>query len=211
MLVALVRHLIDDGDAEAELAAQLRHGGGAALAALAEVEVIARDHMGDAQPLHQVADDEVFRAEFGQRPVEGQHRHEGGAQRRDQPRLQRLRRQAEHRLVRLEIAARVRLEADDAPGPSEPPGFGRGSQQRLVAAVHAVEIADGDDGAPAVFRNGREARDHMHSNPFSRPCEVMDGRHDAGMGHGGQHRASTAWSPSLASVTPSATRSASRP
>ena len=65
MLVALVRHLIDDGDAEAQLLAQLRHGGGAALAATAEVEVIAHHHMGTPKPLHQVARHEVFGRKVG--------------------------------------------------------------------------------------------------------------------------------------------------
>jgi hypothetical protein len=53
--------------------------------------------------------------------------------------------------------------------------------------MHAVEIADGDHRAPAALRNGRKARDHLHSSSFSGPCEVMDGGHDAGTGHGLEH------------------------
>ena len=76
MLVALVRHLLDDGHAKTKLVTQLGHGCGAALAALAEMEVIAHHNVAHGEPLDEVHPHELFRRKFRERVVEIQHRHE---------------------------------------------------------------------------------------------------------------------------------------
>ncbi len=80
-----------------------------------------------------------------------------------------------------------------------------------MAPVHAIEIADGDDGAPRLFRNRTGSGDQQHLHPVSCPRQVVDRSDDAGMGHGLQHRGFRHMQPSLASVMPSATSSASMP
>ena len=68
------------------------------------------------------------------------------------------------RLVRLEELARVRLEKDDAGGRSQRCGPILGDlQQRLVPAVHAVEVADRECTAPRGRRHivGSVKDDHL--------------------------------------------------
>ncbi len=61
MTVAIIRHLLDDGDTEMLFGTHVLQGLRRALAALAKMEVIARDHMGNLEPLHQDFQHELLR------------------------------------------------------------------------------------------------------------------------------------------------------
>ncbi len=67
------------------------------------------------------------------------------------------------RPVRLEELARVRLEQDDAGGPARLGRLlARDVEQRLVAAMHAVEVADGERGAARGGGNVVDAVEDLH-------------------------------------------------
>ena len=69
--------------------------------------------------------------------------------------------EAEQRLVRAEERARMRLEGQRRGRPAERLGAReRGRDHGAVAAMHAVEIADGDDGAIERAVGGRFATNH---------------------------------------------------
>ena len=83
-----------------------------------------------------------------QRRVEPQHDRAGEPGRGQEPQLRALVGEAEQRLVGPEEAARMRLEGERRGRPAERLGArARGRDHGAVAAMHAVEIADGDDGA----------------------------------------------------------------
>ncbi len=139
--------------------------------ALAEVEVVAHHGRRDAEPAHQHVRHEVLGAERREAGVEAAHHH--AVDRAEPAQRQRLggrRRDAEDRGRAREIVARMRLEGQHRRGPAE---LGRQrlrpADHGLVAAVHAVEIADRHHG-PGEARGralgvlgddevGRERRD----------------------------------------------------
>jgi len=99
----------------------------------------------DAESRHQNALDEMLRGEVCERGVERQHHRHVEAELADQPDFLGQRGQPELRVVGLEVVARMRLEHDHAASGLR--GLGlvqRLCQQRLVAAMDAVEIADGE-------------------------------------------------------------------
>ena len=125
------------------------------------MEIEADRNAGDRQPLDQDARDEVLGRELGQRRVEPQHDGAVEPGRRQQPQLRPLVGQAEQRLVRPEEAARVRLEGERRGRPAERLGaLQRSRDHGAVAAVHAVEIADGDHGAAQRVVCGRVVAHH---------------------------------------------------
>jgi hypothetical protein len=132
------------GDAEPGALAGLGQHGRVAAAILAEAEIVADHHMGDAEAVHQHVRDEDIRRAPDHVGIEGQH--EGGidAEILQVPHLDAERRQAEMRFVGLEEAPRMRLEGQHAELGVQPLGLGLGlGQHRLMAAMHAVEIPDG--------------------------------------------------------------------
>ena len=78
-----------------------------------------------------------------------------------EPQLGAFVREAEQRRVRAKERARMRLEGQRRGRPAERLGARqRGRDHRPVAAMHAVEIADGDDGAIERAVRGRFATNH---------------------------------------------------
>src|SRR6185437_7653681 len=115
-------------------------------------------------------------------------------------------RQAERRGVRLEDAARMRLEGED--------GVRRVGDTRqraclgddeLMTEMDAVEIADGDDAAARVRRKPGIVAENVHRSldyrPVMRPCEKNHGgsREPPLQGRGGTR---TRASPSITTVSP---------
>ena len=147
-------HRGEFGDAEAARrsgALQRFRGAGAALA---EGVVVADDDVADVQAAHQGVGDEVVGGGLRIGEVEPPHEQEVRAHVLDQLRLDAERGEAEGGEFGLEGRSRVRLEGQDAEGP----GLGAGERQtgrdhRLVAAMHAVEIADGDDPLADIRRD----------------------------------------------------------
>ena len=147
------RHLRHHRHAEA-----VRRGGtaqrlGIAGTALAEMEVVADHHMRHMQLLHQHLGDERLRGQARQRRIEAQHDGKVEPEGLQQLQLARQRRQPEVGFVGLEEFARMRLEQHHA---GLAAGLGRriadGLQQRLVPAMHAVEVADGQRRAAGLRR-----------------------------------------------------------
>ena len=164
--VHLVTH--HAGDIEAVLAAQPVQQRVVALAARAEAEIVADQHVARAQPAHQYLLDEGLRRLAGQALVEAQH-HDflraavlqfgqlvaQGADAR--------RREFGSALLAGEPVPRVRLEGQHAGAQRAVPGLvGQQCQHGLVPAVHAVEVADGH-GAWRPVGLGRKAMAHAHA------------------------------------------------
>ena len=83
------------------------------------------------------------------------------------------RRQVKVRLLGVEEFARMRLENEGAGRCAELAPDGRsGAQQRLVAAMHAVEIADGEHGAARRIGHIPVAVNDLHRTSIS-PSRVQ--------------------------------------
>ena len=103
------------------------------------------DDVPGAEAIDDDAVDEIVGRQRGERGVEGKHDGDIEPQPIEDRQLLRQRRQVEVRLLGMEILARVRLEDECAGRSAElAPDRRGGTQQRLVPAVHAVEIADGE-------------------------------------------------------------------
>ena len=137
---------------------------------LAEMEVEADHGAGDGEAVDQNALDEVLGAEPRQRRVEGEHDRAVEPGRGQQPELGGLRGEVERGLVRAEERARMRLEGEHRRRPVRRLGaLHRRADHRAVAAMHAVEIADGDhrpdqpveagQSGPRRARRRRDGRD----------------------------------------------------
>ncbi len=114
----------------------------------AEMEVEADHGAGDGKALDQDALDKTFRRKAGQRRVEGEHDRAVEPGRGQKPQFGRLVGQPEQRLAGIEEGARMRLEGQRRRRPAQRPGpIQRCADHGAVAAMHAVEIADGDHGA----------------------------------------------------------------
>ena len=130
------------------------HGVGRAGAPLAEEEVVADDDVAHAEPVDQHVRDEVVGRQVGERRIEGEHDREVEAEAFEQRELAFERREVEVRLRGLEELARVRLEDQHAGGCVElARGVPDGGQQRLMAAVHAVEVAESEHRAARFLRH----------------------------------------------------------
>jgi hypothetical protein len=85
-------------------------------------------------------------------------------------RLQRRRRQAEHRFMGPEIRGGMRLECQDAPAHAMPRGFSfRHLQQLLVTTMQAIEIADGNH-TPLQIRCCNRLRPNLEHHNLQRPA-----------------------------------------
>ena len=112
------------------------------------MEIKADHGAADVEAPDQDAADEFFRRQARQRRVEGQDDRPVEPGRSQQPQFGALVGQAEQRLGGIEEGARMRLESQHGRRLAEALGaIQRGGNHRLVAAMDAVEIAHGDDGA----------------------------------------------------------------
>ena len=137
---------------------------------MAEEKIVADDGTRDGKVIHQNGFDERIRTHLREPRVEGEYAHRIKAHTLKQPQFFTQRCQPEVRLGGHEKFAWMGLEHDDAGG------FGMGARrcdraldQGLMAAVHAVEIADGDDSAArsgVAFISGEDD----HRKPSSHPC-----------------------------------------
>ena len=141
---------------------------GGAGAALAIGEVVADHDMGGAEPLRHHFGGEGLGAQRRQLPVEGDDEGLVEAERSEQLELERQRRQAEERLIGREEVARMRLEHDGARAPAFSVGDPfRLEQNRLMAAMDAVEIADGEGGTLERARHVLPGADNVHHASFA--------------------------------------------
>ena len=108
--------LFDDLDRETEPRPGADEIVGRAAARAAEAEVPADHDRADAEPRDQRLFDEFLRRQAGQRGVEGQRRRAGEAERAEDARLDRQRRQAKDDRPAGEIVGRMRLEGEDGGG-----------------------------------------------------------------------------------------------
>ena len=116
---------------------------------VAEGEIVPDHGVADGEAAHQNLAHEGFGAELGKRLVEGEHDELFDPQRLDEAHLDAERREPEGRQLRTEEAARVRLEGKHGKGCGERArDFSGLGDDRLMAAMNAVEIADGDHGTP---------------------------------------------------------------
>ena len=112
------------------------------------MEVEADHGAADGKALDQDAADEGFRRKVGQRRVESQHDRAVEPARGQKPQFGGLVGQPEQWLAGIEEGARMRLEGQHRCRSPQPPGqIPRYVDHGAVAAMHAVEIADGNDGA----------------------------------------------------------------
>jgi hypothetical protein len=166
--LAAVRDLRHHRHAEAQPGGGAAHRLRVAPAPLAKVEVVADHDVAGGERAGDDPLDEVVGFDAGQRRIEGQDDGEVEPEALEQPELVLEGRQAEMRLVRLKELARMRLEQDHAGRCAEPRGFFfGGAQQDLVAAVHAVEIADRQHGASGGRRHAVDSleNDHVWRDP----------------------------------------------
>ena len=167
--LALVHHGIEHGDAEASGPGPLAQHLDIAAAARAEGEVVAAHDVARAKSLQQDVVDEGIGRQRGERLVEALRQHGLHAVLAQQPDLCRRQGEAEGAGVGHEEAARMRLEGErDQRRAQRARPFAGMRQQRLVAAMHAVEIAERHGAAPPG--GGRrppvvEGRDHAAITP----------------------------------------------
>ena len=160
-----MRHRIEHGDAKALLPAFLAQHLDVAGAPRAEGEVVAADDMASAQPLQQHVVDEGVGRKGRERLVEVLRQHGLHAVLLQQPEPGRRQGQPERPGVGHEEAARMRLEGQRHDRRVQHLGvLGGAIEQRLMAAMHAVEIAQRHCPAPPFSGRGLpvlEARDHF--------------------------------------------------
>jgi len=137
------------------LAAERLEEGRRALAALAEVEIVTDDDTGCTEFLPEQSLDESGRRRAGKAGVEAAHEGTVEPELAKDRELRRLGGEAEQGLLRREELARMRLEGQDGRRRAPRPGLpDRDRDQRPMAAVDAVEIADRQDRAAQGRRHG---------------------------------------------------------
>src|SRR5215468_1327966 len=135
-------------DGEAELCALRREIIGRSRAIEAEMKIKADGDAGDGKAPDQNARNEVLRGKACERRAETQHDRAAEPGRGQKPQLRALVGQPEQRLLGAKERAGMRLEGQRRR--FAPERFGARQRRRdhgAVAAMYAVEIADGDDGA----------------------------------------------------------------
>ncbi len=160
---AVIGHRLDDIDAEAELRAEGLELLWRAGAAFAVGEVVADHDMGRAEPLRDHVRGEGFGAQARQLGSEiddeGLVEPEGG----EKLKLHRQRRQAKEGLVRREELAGMRLEHHGARALAQFLGKVAGAaEHRLMSAMNAIEIADGEHCAFCLRRHIPPTGDDIH-------------------------------------------------
>src|SRR4051812_30279341 len=156
----------NDGAGPPLLAAERLEEGRRALATAAEVEIVTDDDAGCTELLPEQALDEIGGGRTGKAGVEAAHESTVEPELAKDRELCRLGGEAEQGLLRREELARMRLERQDRRRRVPRPGLLDGDlDQRPMAAVDAVEIADRQDRAAqgrrhgvAVAANGESAR-----------------------------------------------------
>src|SRR5579872_1315347 len=99
----------------------------------------------DGEAVDKNARDEILSGEFGKLGVKVQHDRTVEAGSGEQAQFGGFGREPEQRFVGMKESARMRFEGERGRGLAEPTRpRQRGSDHCLVAAMHAVEIADGD-------------------------------------------------------------------
>ena len=150
-------HLLD---VEPELAARFLEIGKVAGAAGAKAEVIAHQHPARVQSVPEHVLDECLRGLGGEMGVEVFHDHAVHPVAAQGVELVAQQRDARGRVLGGEEFARMRLERHhterQATGIRGSAGAG---EQRLVAAMHTVEIADGERAGRPAFGVGQAAED----------------------------------------------------
>jgi hypothetical protein len=118
------------------------------------MEVVPDDDVPHAEARHQDALDKILRAEDRKLLVEGQNHGKIELVAFQQRELLRQRRQPEMRAVRLEELSRMRLEHHGTRQPAVLCDGCAGSlEEGLMAAMHAVEIANRERGSPGLMGN----------------------------------------------------------
>src|SRR3954447_6275757 len=160
------------------LAAERLEEGRRALASLAEVEIVTDDDAGCTELLPEQALDESGRRRAGKAGVEAAHESAVEPELAKDRELRRLGGEAEQGLLRREELARMRLEGQDPPRGVAPPGPPppqrrrrvprpgpphRDRDQRPMATVDAVEIADRQDRPAQGRRHGVAVADDGES------------------------------------------------
>ena len=141
--------LIDHCDREAVAHSRIRQEGGRAAPLPAEMEIVADHRRGDAEPPHQDLGDEGLCVECGEAGVERLDDHAvDGTEPGEGQRLGGDRRQPKDRRGPGEVVGRMRFEGQDRAGPADflSQGVGTGND-RLMTAMHAIEVADRHDRA----------------------------------------------------------------
>src|SRR5271166_2848113 len=112
------------------------------------MEVEADCHSADGKAREQDTRDEFLRRKTGQCRIEAQYNCAAEPSPGEKPQFRPLVREPEQRLVRVKEAARMRFESDRRRRSAEfPRTRERGGDHGSMAAVHAIEITDRDDGA----------------------------------------------------------------
>jgi hypothetical protein len=157
-LIVEPRH---DIDRKAELCALRREIFGRPPAVEAEMKIEADDDAGDGEPSDQNARDELGGGQTRQRRIERQHDRAVEPDSGQQPQLRALVGQTKQRLVRPEEAAGMRLEGERRRRPAERlRARQRRGDDRAMAAVNPVEVADGKHRAVERVVGRRFATDH---------------------------------------------------
>ena len=169
--------LADDQHLEAELLAQFLHGGQVAGVAAAEPGVVADHHVAGLEAVHQDRGDEFFGGQAGEfeRVLHHQHGVEAELAEGHELVLQ-PHDQLGGRLGTVHLRG-VRIEGDgDGAGVVQPGGADELREHLLVAAVHAVEIAERDNGRTKVRRDfGRIVPDVDHQPRLLLPAMNSSG------------------------------------
>ena len=155
-----LRHRAHLLDLETELGAGSLQVSEIARAFGAETEVVAHQQPARVQAVDQYVAHELIRRLASEMRVEVLHDHPVHALAAQAFQLVAQQRDARGRAVRHEELARMRLEGHDREW--QPACVGRrarAGQQRLVATVHAVEVADGQRAGRTTFSVGQAAKD----------------------------------------------------
>jgi hypothetical protein len=157
------------------LGSQAAHGFGVAFATMTEVEIISGDDAGSSEAIDQIALHEIGWFKVCKGTVELESDLKVGAGCGNQPFLEGFGGQAEHRLFGAEKRSRMRFEGEN---PKASPlsfcGFARNREQRLMAAMHAIKIADRHDSSAHWRRDFIITAENLHQpGKASRKAEVM--------------------------------------
>ena len=143
--LAILGYRRDDSDAKTGALGRHLHRLRRAAAILAEEEIMADDDVAGAEAVDDDAIDKSIGRQGGKRAIEGQHHRDIEPELLEDRQLLHQRSQMKVRLLRMKELARMRLEDERAGRGAELTADGaRGAQQRLVPAMHAVEVADGE-------------------------------------------------------------------
>ena len=149
---------IDEPHVKTRLLSQRQERRAVAGAPLAEAKIGAGDNPGENELFLQHAVDEFLRRRRRQRLVECQCKDFFGARRPQQRVALRRRGDQERRIVRAEIAARMRLEQHDAGRRPMLAGERRRFVEEMtMAEMDAVEIADGGDDFICAYHRSASA------------------------------------------------------